>query len=99
MTEATEEDFLQLVQHLIGTETEFLTELGPMIVAAASLDIASETRSFARKFDVAHALVIRECTHLENELGLLQTHPGGGASGRVKFSLTHKARDLEAVAP
>lgn len=72
----------------------FLTPLGPLILAAASLGIAKDTRTVARKFDIAHALVIRECVSLGPELGLLDVEDRGDRSQRLFFSLSDAGADI-----
>lgn len=64
------------------------------ILAARALDLASDSRSFARQFGVAHALVLRECVALEQELGLLQLDDRGDRSLRQFFDLTQAGQAL-----
>lgn len=47
-----------------------LSKLQAAVVAADGLDIAHDSRSFARIFGVAHALVLREISALD-ETGIL----------------------------
>lgn len=42
-----------------------LTALGAAMLAALQMDIARDSRSFARTFGIAHALVLRELSALE----------------------------------
>lgn len=68
--------------------TGFLSELGPYLLAALAEGAGHDTRSIARLFGVAHALVIREATSLSEELGLVATENRGDRSQRVFLSLT-----------
>lgn len=66
----------------------YLSPMGPLILATAWLEVAKDTRSFARQFELAHALVLREVTSLETDLGLLITDSRGERSSRVFFDLS-----------
>ncbi|MEM8537830.1 MAG: hypothetical protein AAGF56_08200 [Pseudomonadota bacterium] len=94
MIDATPDQFLKLTQAIIGTEEPFMTELGPMIIAAVSLSVARDTRSFARKFEAPHALVLRECAHLHDTLELLDRDDRNDRSGRVFLTLSEKAKQI-----
>lgn len=69
MSEDTDETerFMSLVAEL-QTKDPRLTSLQAALVVAAEQDIAHDSRSFARIFGTAHALVIRELNDLV-ELG------------------------------
>lgn len=77
-----------------ATGTGFLTPMGPLILAAAHLGIVRDSRSFARRFGVAHALVIRECVSLSEDLSLIETEDRGEKSQRLFFALTDKGRAI-----
>lgn len=87
MDEAMQE-FATLSAQLAQSETGFLTELGPLILVAAARGIAHDTRRFARLFDVANALVIRECVHLKDELELLDFTDRNERTGNVTYKLS-----------
>lgn len=55
----SEEDFLALVE-AIRSQDARLSPLGAGIIAAISEGIADDSRTFARLFGIAHALVLRE---------------------------------------
>ncbi|MEM9968746.1 MAG: hypothetical protein AAF755_11665 [Pseudomonadota bacterium] len=76
---------------LRASETGFLSELGPYLLAAVAEGVASDTRSFARLFGVPHALVIREATSLSEDLNLLTTQRRNDRSQRVFLALTKAA--------
>lgn len=73
---------------LRASGTVYLSELGPYLLAAVAEGVAQDTRSCARLFGVAHALVIREANSLSDELGLLETEDRGDRSQRVFLTLT-----------
>lgn|SRR5690606_19134196 len=50
--------FMVLVEGLLARDRR-LTPVGAAILAAAHMDIAQDSRSFARELGVAHALVLR----------------------------------------
>lgn len=89
-----ESDLIEATQRLAGLDLPFLTELGPLLLAAAGLGVAKDSRSFARVFDVAHALVLRELVHLEADLGVLAIEDRGGKSGRMFLSLTPQGEKI-----
>jgi hypothetical protein len=72
----------------------FLSDIGPMILAASYLGIASDTRSFARKFEQAHALVIRELSSLAQELNVLETKETPKTSSRIMYRLNSAGQAL-----
>ena len=58
------------------------------MLAACALEIARDTRSFARIFDVAHAFAFRDCVSLDEELGLLTVTERADRSQRLFYALT-----------
>lgn len=72
----------------------FLSDLGPMILAAAHLGMANNTRSFALKFEQAHAFVIREVSHLSRELRVMDSEDKSEKSSRVFYSLNDAGQAL-----
>ena len=82
------DDLEGLMAHVEGSGHAFLSAIGPAVVAATALEICADTRSFARIFEVAHALVIRECMSLQEDLGLVTTEDRGEKSLRKFISLT-----------
>ncbi|MCI4660788.1 MAG: hypothetical protein MRY63_03055 [Neomegalonema sp.] len=95
MSGGPQEQILATAQAFARADLAYLSPLGPMILAAAALGLALDTRSFARGFEVAHALVIRECNSLSCELGLLALEEQGPQrSQRIFYRLTEKARGL-----
>lgn len=83
-----------MIVDLVATAVPDLSPLGAGIIAAAHLGIAKDSRSFARKLDLAHALVLRECTQLEGEAGFIFLDDRSHRSQRVFYDLTEAARAL-----
>ena len=98
-TQHQQDALLDLLDQVMQHELDFLTELGPLILCASALRVANDTRSFARLFEAAHALVIRECVHLDQELGLITVEDRGEKSGRRFFALTAKGARFTNVEP
>lgn len=84
----TEDRFLAAVERLTAAG---LTPLGAAILVAVEMGIARDSRSFARIFGVAHALVLREGAVLAHDLGLID--PSGDGPRRA-YSLTQKGQGL-----
>ncbi len=78
--------FETLITALI--EQHGLPSIGAGIVAAAYLGLAHDTRTFAKRLDLAHALVIRECVALSQDTALLDLENRGDLSQRIHYSLT-----------
>ena len=77
-----------------GSGLPFLSDMGPMILAASYLDITHDSRSFARKFEQAHALVIREVSNLVGELNLLDSDDKPEKSSKVRYRLNDVGKAL-----
>lgn len=74
-----------------------LSGLEAGILAAAALGIARDSRSFANRIGVAHALVLRDCVALE-EAGLLVAERRETRTQRLYYGLTPRAEALLARA-
>lgn len=84
------EAFLAVVERVAALDQR-LSQLQSALLAAAQLDIAGNSRSFANKLGVSHALVLRELTELEGlgnlltitrrDARTLRTHYELGAAG------------------
>ncbi|WP_045837354.1 hypothetical protein [Hyphomicrobium sp. 99] len=94
----TEETFLEAVAAL-SSEQPALSPLGAAILAALHFGIAKDSRTFSRKFDIAHALALREVTALSDDLGFLNIIGKNSRTQRTEFSLTDKALELLSRAP
>ncbi|MEM0910753.1 MAG: hypothetical protein AAGJ37_07235 [Pseudomonadota bacterium] len=91
MTALFEEKFEQVVKGILASEYDFISPLGPLIIAAAAFGLIEDSRSFARAFEVEHALVIRECNSLEKEHSLIKSEMQQQKSQRVYYRLTQTA--------
>ena len=86
-----EEEFLSLCE---GLAARGVPMLSAMLLAAAHLGVAQDSRSFARLLGVEHALVLRELVSMENETGLVTITRRDSRSQRLHFTLTEAARSL-----
>lgn len=81
-----EADYMALVDALEMASGK-ISRLGAGILAAAALDIASDSRSFSRFFGVAHALVLRELVALGAEDGYLRIRMRDERTQRSRYEL------------
>ncbi|VDC20149.1 hypothetical protein [Pseudogemmobacter humi] len=78
-------DCLRLTDALLDHGPPALSPLGAGILAAHALGIAADSRSFARIFGIAHALVLRECVALAAEAGLIEPLRQDARSQRLHY--------------
>lgn len=78
----------QALQRAQTSGLAFLSPLGPLLMAAAALGLAKDSRGFARRFDLAHALVLRELVSLEADLGLVITENRDERTSRLWYRLS-----------
>ncbi|MEM7521664.1 MAG: hypothetical protein AAF307_11565 [Pseudomonadota bacterium] len=90
--------FLNTIENVLRQADAALSPLGAGILAAASLKISNDSRSFAAKLDIAHALVIRECVTLSDEHGLICLDEVMDRSQRVFYQLSARGQKLMADA-
>lgn len=95
--EITEEEFLKAVSALT-TEDPRLSALAGAILAALHFGIAKDSRTFSRKFDIAHALVLREVSALSDDLDYLIVTGRNPRTQRTEFAPAEKAQQLLARA-
>lgn len=79
-------EWLALTEALI--EGEGLPPLGAGLLAAVALGISGDSRSFARSFETAHALVLREAAELSETLDLLSVLRRDERTQRLFLALT-----------
>lgn len=91
--EISEEKFLEAVAAL-STEEPALSQLGAAILAALHFGIAKDSRTFSRKFDIAHALALREITALSDDLGFLQVVGRNSRTQRTEYVFSENALEL-----
>ncbi|MCL7996715.1 hypothetical protein M8994_00480 [Brucella sp. 21LCYQ03] len=84
MTDAT--DYITLVDAL-EAQSGRISRLGAGILAASALEIASDSRSFARILGVAHALVLREIAVLSADGGYISIRQRDERTQRTKYDL------------
>ncbi|WP_372353037.1 hypothetical protein [Pararhizobium sp. BT-229] len=92
-----EEDFLALVA-AIRAEDATLSPLGAGIIAALSQGIADDSRTFARLFGIAHALVLREINLLSGPETPIEMIRRDARTQRTYLKLTVKGEALLARA-
>lgn len=90
-----EEEFLSLCE---GLAARGVPMLSAMLIVAAGLGVASDSRSFARMLGVEHALALRELVAMEEETGLVTISRRDPRSQRAHFALTEAAQSLLAHA-
>lgn len=86
-------EYMVLVEALMGA-TGGISALGAGIVAAAALDIASDSRTFARQLGLAHALVLREISALDQEGGYLRIRQRDMRTQRTRYELSPAGQRL-----
>lgn len=90
----SEQQLEALIGNLVESRAGDLSPLGAGILSAAHLGFSQDTRSFASKLGLAHALVIRECVDLAEEAGVIALEDRGDRSQRLFFSLTDAGQAL-----
>ncbi|WP_139976935.1 MULTISPECIES: hypothetical protein [Brucella/Ochrobactrum group] len=93
MMDEGEVEYMAFVEALM-TASRDLTGLGAGIVAALALDIASDSRSFARLFGVAHALVLREISVLGQDHGYVRIRQRDPRTQRTRYELNAAGQRL-----
>ncbi|GLK78979.1 hypothetical protein [Methylopila turkensis] len=76
-----------------------LTPLHAGVLTALGAGVAGDSRSFAKVFGLAHALVLRAVSDLADELGLVSVAARDARTQRAKLALTEAGRRLVAAAP
>ncbi len=88
-----EAEYMAFVDALM-TASRSLTGLGAGIVAALALDIASDSRTFARLLGIAHALVLREISVLGQEHGYVRIRQRDPRTQRTRYELNAAGQRL-----
>ena len=89
-----EDEFLLAVDALCDASQPKLSRLAAAILVAAAFGICHDSRAFARRFDIAHALVLRECAALSSELGLIELGTRDERTQRQAYRLSSEGRKL-----
>lgn len=87
MMDEGEAEYMAFVDALM-TASRSLTGLGAGIVAAAALEIASDSRTFSRLLGVAHALVLREISVLGQDHGYIRIRQRDPRTQRTRYELS-----------
>ncbi|MET0409320.1 MAG: hypothetical protein ABW006_13225 [Hyphomicrobium sp.] len=92
--EITEDQFLDAVSAVRFVAPD-LSPIGAAILAAIDFGIAKDSRTFARRIGIEHALVLREVTALSsNELDLIEIVSRNQRTSRTEIAVTEKGRQL-----
>lgn len=83
------DDFMALTAAIAEKEPR-LSSLAAGILASLSLRIADDTRSFARIFDIEHALVLRALNELDHAEPLVEITRRDGRTQRTFLRLSSK---------
>ena len=83
-----------LVKLAAESRAKFNSDLGPIILVAASLMDKPDTQKISRSLDIAHALVIRECVHMAQDLGLIDIVDRNEKTSRLTLNLTHAGKAI-----
>ncbi|GLK85622.1 hypothetical protein [Ancylobacter defluvii] len=87
MSAAVSDPFMHEVTALVADQPE-LSPLDAGVLVALVHGVASDTRSFARLFGIAHALVLRAASELEDRFGLVATEHLLAKTQRRRLVLT-----------
>ncbi|MCB4768709.1 hypothetical protein LGR54_08850 [Ancylobacter sp. Lp-2] len=85
--EALPDLFMDEVSALVEEQPE-LSPLDAGVLVALEHGVARDTRAFAKLFGIAHALVLRAASELEDRFGLVVADPRQERSQRRHLSLT-----------
>lgn len=89
-----EDDLVDIVNKITSRNIDGVSSIGAAILAAAELDVCSDSRRFARIFEIGHAVVIRECNSLAEETGFLNITARKESSQSLHYSLPAKATSM-----
>lgn len=84
--ELSEDQFMEMVSAICAADAS-LTPLGAALVVALHVGIARDTRTFARKLGIEHALVLREVSTL-SDAGLVNVRNRNERTQRSELALT-----------
>lgn len=88
------DDLLAHIDQLRAQNDYDLSPIGAAILIACAHNITADSRDFAKQFGLAHALIIRECATLCNELGLIDMKMRNARSQNLHYRLTKSGRAL-----
>ncbi|HEX2841175.1 hypothetical protein [Hyphomicrobium sp.] len=90
--ELSEAEFMQMVSTVCAADAS-LTPLGAALIVALHTGIARDTRTFARKLGIEHALVLREVSSL-SDAGLVAVTARNARTQRTELALTSAAEPV-----
>ena len=85
--------FMEQVSEIAARDPR-LTPLHAAVLAALGIGAAADTRSFAKVFGVAHALVLRTVSDLADGFGLVSETGRDARTQRARLALTEAGRRL-----
>ncbi len=86
-------EYMALVEALMAA-SDRLSPFGAGILAALQLDIASDSRTFARLLGVAHALVLREVNIIGADGGSIRILKRDPRTQRTRYELSPAGKRL-----
>ncbi len=89
----SEEQFLGHAAEVCAA-APFLTPMGASILLALHFGICADSRTFARLFEISHALVLREVTTLAEQHDLVTIVERNPRTQRTALALTDAAQAL-----
>jgi hypothetical protein len=92
----SEDQFMQAVSTVCASDRS-LSPLGAALLVAHHVGVAKDSRTFARKLGVEHALVLREISKLEDG-GFLLVASRNARTQRAELALTELGQRLAASA-
>lgn len=98
MTEDPADRLMALIEAVVAADPSAISPVGAAILAALQLNMAQDSRSFARQLDLAHALVLRECAVLQHDLGLIEVTRRDARTQRLYYRASPQGAALLAIA-
>ena len=86
-------DYMALVERLVAA-SENLSPFSAGIIAALALDVAADSRTFARVLGIEHALVLREVNLLGADGGYLHITQRDPRTQRTRYELSRAGLQL-----
>ncbi|WP_271166976.1 hypothetical protein [Hansschlegelia plantiphila] len=85
--------FMAEVEAIVARAPE-LSPLHAAVIAALDQGVASDSRTFAKVFGVAHALTLRAISDLSDGFGLIEETARDPRTQRARLALTEAGRRL-----